>query len=353
MAEGLEHGFLVEIAESPVDGAPAARRERVIAFRHELIAEAVAGDLLPATRRRYHSALAAARSGGEHPTPAAAMTHHLAAFELAEAQGAALAAAAVAQELDAGADALAHYERALGLYEIVRPDESTPRLSELYRRAAEASFAAGDAARAAAYAEAAAAAFDDPRDRLALGLVMEELGRYRRASGDHDRSLAAYRRAAELVPHEPTPARARVLASLAQVRMLEGVFSEAKRFALEAVSVARTVGEGARQELLHATCTLAVAEAWGEDPEPSVEMLRQTKEEAASLGRLDDLFRVYANLTTVLDLLGRREEAITVAYEGIAEAERAGQATVYGNFLRANAAETLFVLGRWGECRKL
>jgi DNA-binding CsgD family transcriptional regulator len=55
----------------------------------------------------------------------------------------------------------------------------------------------------------------------------------------------------------------------------------------------------------------------------------------------------------VLDLLGRREEAIAIAYEGIAEAERAGQATVYGNFLRANAAESLFFLGRWSECRRL
>ena len=220
-------------------------------------------------------------------------------------------------------------------------------------RAAEAAFAAGDPARAASYAEAAAAGLDDPRERLALGLVMEQLGRYRRASGDHEGSLAAYRRAVELVPLEPTAARARVLASLAHFRMLEGVFSEAKRYAQEAVEVATAVGEEARQELLHATCTLAVADAWGEDPEPAVWMLRQTRDEAAELGHLDDLFRVYANLTTVLDLLGRREEAIAIAFEGIAEAERAGQATVYGNFLRANAADSLFFLGRWPECRRL
>jgi hypothetical protein len=98
--------------------------------------------------------------------------------------------------------------------------------------------------------------------------------------------------------------------------MLEGVFSEARGYALEAVAVATEVGGEARQELLHATCTLAVAEAWGDDPEPAVEMLRRTLDDAAELGRLDDLFRVYANLTTVLDLLGRREEAIAIAYEG-------------------------------------
>jgi DNA-binding CsgD family transcriptional regulator/predicted ATPase len=354
LTEGLDHGFLVEVVDHSDDGTEAEPdAEPRVAFRHELIADAIAADLLPATRRRYHSALAAARSAGPAPEPAASLIHHLAAHELVEAEQAALAAAAVAESLDAGADALAHYERALELYETVCPEEPAPRPSDLYLRAAEAAFAAGEPSRAGAYAEAAAAALDDPRERPALGLVMEALGRYRRASGDHEGSLAAYRRAVELVPAEPTAARARVLGALAQVRMLEGVFSEARQYALEAVAAAEAAGPEARQELLHATCTLAVANAWSEDPEPAVEALRRTRDEAAVLGRLDDLFRVYANLTTVLDLMGRREEAIAVAYEGIAEAEHAGQATVYGNFLRANAGETLYFLGRWQECRSL
>jgi DNA-binding CsgD family transcriptional regulator/predicted ATPase len=323
------------------------------AFRHELIAEAIAAELLPATRRRYHAALAAAYDGEAEPQPYAAMVHHLGAYELAEAEATALEAAAAAEAMDAGADALAHYEQAFGLYETVGPVDGAAPLSDLYLCAAEAAFAAGDSPRAAAYAEAAAATLDEPRERPALGLVMDHLGRYRRAAGDQDGALAAYRRAVELVPAEPTPARVRVLASLAQFRMLEGVFSEAKRYAQEAIEVATAVGADARQELLHATCTLAVADAWGEDPEPAVWKLRQNRDEAADLGHLDDLFRVYANLTTVLDLLGRRDEAIAIAYEGIAEAERAGQATVYGNFLRANAADSLFYLGRWEECRRL
>ena len=322
-------------------------------FRHELMAEALATDLLPATRRRYHAALAAAYDTEADPQPAAAMAHHLAAHELAEAEATALEAAAAAEKLDAGADALAHYERALGLYEVVGPVEGVARLSDLYVCAAEAAFVAGDPPRAVAYAEAAVAGLDEPRERPALGLAMEQLGRYRRACGDHEGSLAAYRRAVDLVPSEPTPVRARVLASLAQSRMLEGVFSEAKRYAQEAVEVATEVGEEARQELLHASCTLAVADAWGEDPESAVWKLRQNLDEAAELGRLDDLFRVYANLSTVLDLLGRHDEAIAIAYEGIAEAERAGQATVHGNVLRASAADSFFYLGRWPECRRL
>ncbi len=333
--------------------APYVDSARAIGFRHELIAEAVAADLLPATRRRYHSALAAAWDAEDRQYAAASYGHHLAAHELPEAENAALEAALEAEALDAGADAVVHYESALSLYEIARQGEPAARLSDLYLRAGEAAFSAGEPARAAAYAEAAAAGLDDPRERPALGLVMEKLGHYRRGAGDHEGSLAAYKRAVELVPPEPTPARARVLASMAQYRMLEGVFSEAKRFAQDALEVATIVGEDAREEALHAKCTLAVADAWGEDPEPAVWQLRETRDEAAALGRLDDLFRVYANLTTVLDLLGRREEAIAIAYEGIAEAEQAGQATVYGNFLRANAAESLFFMGRWPECRRL
>jgi hypothetical protein len=82
VGEGLEHGFLIEAA----DGQEAVlSAERRIAFRHELIAEAVATDLLPATRRRYHSALGATRAAGPAPEPAAAFVHYLAAHELGDA----------------------------------------------------------------------------------------------------------------------------------------------------------------------------------------------------------------------------------------------------------------------------
>ena len=82
-------------------------------------------------------------------------------------------------------------------------------------------------------------------------------------------------------------------------------------------------------------------------------MLRESRAAAERLGLLDERFRADANLTTVLDLLGRRREALAVAFEGIEAAKRAGLEEVYGNFLRGNAAETLFSLGRWDELRQL
>lgn len=82
-------------------------------------------------------------------------------------------------------------------------------------------------------------------------------------------------------------------------------------------------------------------------------ILRDARVRAGQLGDRDGYFRATANLTTVLDLLGRRDEAIKISYQGIDEARRVGQEAVYGNFLRGNAAESLFLLGRWDEARAL
>ena len=102
---------------------------------------------------------------------------------------------------------------------------------------------------------------------------------------------------------------------------------------------ARRSGSRARATPSHAArrctrlTTLAVALAWGSDPAASIELLRQAEGEARALDDPDALFRIRANLTTVLDLVGRRAEAVDVAYEGIEDARRAGLEAVYGNFL--------------------
>ena len=93
--------------------------------------------------------------------------------------------------------------------------------------------------------------------------------------------------------------------------------------------------------------------AWGSDPEGGIELLRQAENGARAIDDPDALFRIMANLTTVLDLVGRRADAVEVAYRGIEEARSAGLEAVYGNFLAGNVAETLILLGRWPEARSL
>jgi DNA-binding CsgD family transcriptional regulator/tetratricopeptide (TPR) repeat protein len=135
--------------------------------------------------------------------------------------------------------------------------------------------------------------------------------------------------------------------------MLDGIFSDAQRIAREAIEVARACEPVARQYEIHATTTLGVALAWGSDPSAAIELLREAERAARALDDQDGLFRIRANLTTVLDLVARRTEAVDVAYEGIDEARRNGLEAVYGNFLAGNVAESLFLLGRWREAREL
>jgi DNA-binding CsgD family transcriptional regulator/tetratricopeptide (TPR) repeat protein len=342
-AEALASGFVVE-----VDGT--------LAFRHESIGRAVARDLLPGARTRFHAALAE-RIGGP---PSAVGWHRLAARDPAAARPAMIAAAAFAAARHAPADELDALERALSLPDGRAAGGGTRRRGappsdrvELQVRASEAAFAVGRIPRATAFLEAAIAGLDARRDRIQLGLLHERLAQVHRAGGDPAGAMLAARRAVELIPREPSPERATVLAGLAQLKMLDGTFSEAQRLAREAIKVARTCDPPARSQELHATTTLAVALAWGSDPTAAIDLLRESEAVALELDDPDALFRVRANLTTVLDLVNRRAEAVEVAYRGIEDARRAGLEAVYGNFLAGNVVDTLFFLGRWSEVRAM
>jgi ATP/maltotriose-dependent transcriptional regulator MalT len=341
LSEALASGFLVE-----VDGQ--------LSFRHRLIGQAVARDLLPVARTRHHAALAA---GLDEP-PGATAWHWLAAYDPRRARAAAIKAAAFAAARHAAADELAALETALSLS--AESSGATRRRTappsdrvDLQVRASEAAFAVGRISRSTAYLEAAIGGLDPKGDRIRLGLLYERLAHVRRAAGDPAGAMLAARRAVELIPSDPTPERATVLASLAQLQMLDGIFSDAQRHAREAIEVARACDPPARAQEVHAITSLAVASAWGSDPDTSIELLRQAERAARELDDPDALFRIRANLTTVLDLVGRRAEAIEVAYEGIEDARRSGLEAVYGNFLAGNVAESLFLLGRWAEARAL
>jgi DNA-binding CsgD family transcriptional regulator/tetratricopeptide (TPR) repeat protein len=356
VAEAIEHGFLVERHHQRADGTS----EVLLDVRHELVAAAISGDLLPQQRPRHQAALAAAAAD----RPAIALRHWLAAHEPGPARGAALAAAAEAEAVDAPEAALEHLELGLELTDATEPAGGADApgqgrraardgSDDLLARAAEAANAAGDAARAAAFAEAALAGIDERSDPLLLGLRLERLAHYRWAAGDHDGAVHALRRASRIVPSDAPVERARVLAALAQILMIDGLFRESIRLARLALAVAGSAEPEGRGAAAHAMTTLGVAEGWGDDPELAVEHLREARRLAESAGTLDEVFRVYANLTTILDLHGRREEAVDVAMDGIETARRVGQEAVYGNFLRGNAVDSLFYLGRWEEARAL
>jgi DNA-binding CsgD family transcriptional regulator/tetratricopeptide (TPR) repeat protein len=351
LAAGLQEALRERFAVALPRAADDATEGRV-RIRHELIAAALATDLLPDQRRRMHAAVATALA--VHPAEAA--RHWLRAYEPAAARAAALEAAAAEEAAGAGADALAHLELAIELTVPANPaldDAADHPDVALLRRAAEAALAAGDPGRAAAFAESTLAPGIPPGDRVANAAAWDRLCVFRWESGDREGALGAHARALEILPLTETVERARVLATLGQIRMLEGSFIEAEHLAGEAMTLAESNGAAGEAWLGHALCTLGVVDGWFGRPESAVTRLERALAIAVRLDRLDDAFRARANLATILDLEGRREEAVQVADAGIAAAEAAGLEAVHGNRLRSGAVDSLFQLGRWREARAL
>jgi DNA-binding CsgD family transcriptional regulator/tetratricopeptide (TPR) repeat protein len=352
LAAGLQEALRERFAATLPRAAHDAVGVRV-RIRHELVAAAIAADLLPDQRRRMHAAVATALVAH----PAEATRHWLRAYEPARARAAALQAAAAEEAAGAGADALGHLELAIELTVPATPtldDASDNPDVALLRRAAEAALAAGNPGRAAAFAESALATGIPSGDRVTSAAAWDRLGVFRWESGDREGALAAHSRALELLPRTETVERARVLATLGQIRMLEGSFNEAVHLASEAVTLAESNGPRGEAWLGHALCTLGVVDGWLGRPGSAVVRLERALEIAVRLDRLDDAFRARANLVTILgDFEGRREEAVQIAGAGIAAAEAAGLEAVHGNRLRGGAVDSLFQLGRWREARAL
>lgn len=356
--EAIEHGFVERVATaSDASGAwarsTAGRRGgHPLRVRHELLATALAADLLPGSRRRMHAALGAVL---EERRPADAGRHAHRAHDLARERACSIDAASAAEAVGAAADALGHLERAIELAgarfegRTMTPQEE-PRLLV---RAADAAETAGNAGRAEAFLELALAHLPDPTDRIAVAELTSRLGSARLAGGDRDGALASFERALEMLPPQPSELQARLLATCAQLRMVDGAFTEAADLAAAAVDVASAAGPAARPWLGHATCTLGVVNGLVGRAEEAVGQLETALAIAVESGRLEDAFRARANMTTMLDLQGRREEALDVALRGVAAAESAGLEVVHGNLLRGNAADFLVSLGRWKEARAL
>ncbi len=337
LAEAMEHGF-VRLGAG----------DRLL-VRHELVARAVVADLLPSQRPRYRAALAAAFAGS--PTIAAAFWRS--AHRLDEAREAAIEAGRLAMRVEAPLDALAALERGLDLPVPADGDADAATAADLAQLAAEAAYAAMRPTRAVAYAESALAALGERRDRMQHAVLEARLGRYRMAAGDATGATAALRRAADVVPPEPSVERARILALLAQERMIAGAFRDAEKVALDALEVTRAVGGAAEPEAIHVMTTLAVVRGWGDEPESALPLLRDAAARARAAGLVEEWWRAVANEAVVLELLGRPSEAVEVTFASMAEARDLDLDAVYGNLLGGNVAGILVDVGRWREAREL
>jgi DNA-binding CsgD family transcriptional regulator len=369
----VSHGLLTEVADMAEDALSEALRDAVdghllvhgaptvdYVFRHALMREAVYGDLLPDERRRLHLRLAQASdamppTSGLRSMAAAEVAHHwYAAGQLGAALPAALAAAAAAEEVYALGEARLHYERALDIWESVRPAEGELALSrvEVIRKAAEAANLTGEAERAIALARDAVTAIDERAQPTQAALAHERLGRYLWTAGQGDDALPEYRRAVELMPEHPaSEERALVLAAEGQVLMLYNRIAESSERCADALAIARTLG--AQHIEARVLNTLSPLRSATGDFPGAVEAATRGLEIARRLGLRDEMCRSYTNGSDALHQVGRVKESLAMALEGVRSARDFGFDRQWGDFLRAEVAGRLLQVGRWREAEEL
>jgi DNA-binding CsgD family transcriptional regulator/tetratricopeptide (TPR) repeat protein len=331
------------------------------AFRHALVREAVYDDLLPADRSRWHRELArclarvpADGQGPGHAARAAWIAHHwLAAGDSERALAASIVAAQAAEQTSAFGEAARHYRVAAGLWQELgarSAGASSWSLSQLFEHAAQVSYLSGDPERAIAEASRAIELGDSEGERA--GLLHERRGRYRWSAGHpYADMLQDFQAAVELVPDEPTPTRARVLAAMGQGLMLGHRFVEAITVAGQALTLARVAGAPS-QIAAHALSTLGVSHAYTGAVAEGVRLAEESVAVAAQSRSIEDLHRAYGNLSCVLMLEDLRRAA-RVALEAAQIASRDGLALTEGSFLIGNAVASLVAVGEWAQADQL
>jgi DNA-binding CsgD family transcriptional regulator len=325
------------------------------AFRHALLQEAVHADLLPGERVSLHALIAevlaerpdlASRAGGT----AVLAWHYAASHDHPHALTASLEAATAATRAVAYADALHHLERVLELWQAVpdAADRAGMQLADVLLLAASAARSADKFSRSQAYARRALEHIDESTEPTRAALAWMLLARAL-FSANLDGAFQAYRRAVDIVPDEPSAERARILGAYGNALMLVPRVQEAKEVTQEAVRVAHEAN--APTDELSALVTLATVQVDSRDYEAGLATFSQAYELARRHGILDT-GRVYVNHADALFTMGRADDALAVAKQGLVWAEEHGVPRVFGAWMHANIADYLASLGRLDEAEE-
>ncbi len=310
-------------------------------LRHALLREAVYAELLPGERRVLHDAVGRALEGAGADASELAYHWH-AAGDVPRALAASIDAGRSAKRVFAFTQALDHFERALELWD--EPGLGMLDRIDVLMEAAEAARLTGDYDRAAALCRNGLEAVD-PRgqpDRAAA--LYERLGDSQFM--DDEAALDSYRRALTLLPNAGA-ARSRLLGAEARTLTHLLRWDEARARADEALRLALEADTEAEE--VRARMTLGITLAFLGALDEGERQLREAKRVSAIAGRPDDLARTELYLAEVLRLRGRFGDALTVMDAGAERSSRLGLDGSFGVFMRVNAAEDLFRLGRWDE----
>ncbi|AKN75212.1 hypothetical protein QR97_09065 [Streptomyces sp. PBH53] len=342
-------------------------------FRHSLVREAVADDLLPGERSRLNRRYAEALEADPTLVPADARVMRLASYwyhahDAAKALPAVLAAAVVARRRHAYSEQLGLLERAMELWDAapqevrsaLRPVDCTDvyppcggdpattplRYLDLMAEAAVAGRFGGERERALKITKRALRLLEEDPDPLRAAWFWVQRSRLVQAlaRGDGRQELGTAQELVRGLP--PSEVHAEVLAVAANWSMQRRPGPEALAAAERAVEYARMVG--ARETELHARLTLGGLTVESGDPETGLAQMRQVLHDTRAEGLHHVAGRAYVNLPSALQSVGRDREAVPLLREGIEFARGHGlldsEAWVWGNL-----SEALYSLGQWAE----
>ncbi|MGO1166991.1 MAG: helix-turn-helix transcriptional regulator [Janibacter sp.] len=349
--------LLGEVAECDVDGLDQALRESIdhhilevdtegdFRFRHALLGETIADDLLPGARRRLHSAWLTALRAHPGLGAAADLARHAAATGDTEtAAAAAIEAGDAAMQVGGARDALRHYEAALGW--IV--DDPGHR-GEVALAAATAARTSGDQMRSLRLLEEALTEVDAETHPVVRAQLLGKTAAWYTILDLPGDPLALSAEAVAILPDRSTPVAAGVL-----LRRLE-VLVDAQReedAALLGDEIALLAEEldlpsVAAEKRLQLARLLAAS-----DPDRAREGLLATVDDtrARPALRLSALLR----LGTLELNAGRPASAHEYFTKGVAIAdERHRPWGPFGMECRLQAGRTAYELGRWPEAERL
>ncbi|MDT0341227.1 helix-turn-helix transcriptional regulator [Streptomyces litchfieldiae] len=369
---GIGEDELIEALRAAV-GASILRADEdgTYRFRHALVREAVDDDLLPGERtrisRRYAEALDADPAlvpADERPARLATYWYH--ANDPAKALPAVVGAATGARRQHAYAEQLQLLDRALELWDsapaevrqglrIAEDAESYPLCDcaddplsflDMLAEVTLAARYAGDAERGLSVISRALRVLEGLGHPLRAAWFWTEKSRFMRHLG-RGNGWAELGTAQELLRgFPPSPVHARVLTEAA---LWGAVFDPGPRslaIAERAVELAQEVGD--EHTALNARVSrggLLIETGRGE---AGVVDLRAVADRVVAADMVGVFTRSHINLQSLLESMGRSEEALAFAEEGIRLAYRYGLRDTQ-SWIHGNRSDALFSLGRWAE----
>ena len=324
--------------------------ESEYAFRHALLGEAVYDDLLPGERMRLHTAYAeAVRALRDHRGAAELARHALASHDLPTALEASVAAGEQAMQSGGPEEAARHFGKALEIYAKAAAQlETPPDEGELVARTVDALCGAGRPETALALVDSHLARLtpDVPaQSRARLLLARVEALR----STETDRSLSAVsQEALELLGPEPTPLRARMLATHAQALVWDDRFDDARQVVDETIELADRLD--LPRLAADASMTLTWLSQHLDFGEGTRAELKRIIEEAMARGDLLNALRGTTRLGGLEYDYGQLAAAQEVFQRAVELAARAGRSwAVQGIVARMQAGVVAMMRGRWDE----